>query len=528
MVTLAPESRELFDSASPYLWSLARDSQGTLYAGGGGANAKLFAIPLGGKGKVLAELDALEVHAMAVDAKDRVYFATSPDGKVYRLGAGGKPEVFYDPKTKYIWAMAFDSKGDLFVATGDHGEIHRVTPDGKGQVFFQTDETHVRSLAFDGAGSLIAGTDPGGLVLRISQDGAGFVLYQLSKREVTAVAVARDGAIYAAGVGNKQPGAGAPGLPPSLPAVPVGDPGRREEHVVGGDQVVGGEHAVQVVARIQRTAAFGVVPRRELAEDDPAQALQRARGDDALRRPPDAQHQVDPGAVPRGHDGAGHIAVGDQVDPGAGGPDLGDQLGVPGAIQDHHGDVLRGTALAPGHGPDVGGGGRVEVDHAGRLGPGDQLGHVEDGRRVVHGTAARHGQDRDRVRHAVGDSRVPSIGSTATSQAAPVPSPTSSPLNSIGAWSFSPSPMTTTPCIETELISIRIAFTAAPSAPFLSPRPTHRAAAIDAASVTRASSSARFRSGAWLGGSCACCSAVISESLPPGGNNDPIQASRPA
>ena len=77
-------------------------------------------------------------------------------------------------------------------------------------------------------------------------------------------------------------------------------------------------------------------------------------------------------------------------------------------------------------------------------------------------------------------SRVPSIGSTATSQAGPVPSPTSSPLNSIGAWSFSPSPMTTTPRIDTELISIRIAFTAAPSAPFLSPRPTHRAAAIDA------------------------------------------------
>ncbi len=93
-------------------------------------------------------------------------------------------------------------------------------------------------------------------------------------------------------------------------------------------------------------------------------------------------------------------------------------------------------------------------------------------------------------------SRVPSIGSTATSQAAPVPSPTSSPLNSIGAWSFSPSPMTTTPRIDTELISIRIAFTAAPSAPFLSPRPTHRAAAMAAASVTRASSRARLRSGA--------------------------------
>src|ERR1700722_11346360 len=97
-------------------------------------------------------------------------------------------------------------------------------------------------------------------------------------------------------------------------------------------------------------------------------------------------------------------------------------------------------------------------------------------------------------------SRVPSIGSTATSTAGPVPSPTSSPLNSIGAWSFSPSPMTTTPRMDTELMSVRIALTAAPSAPFLSPRPTQRAAAIAAASVTRASSSARFLFGACCAG----------------------------
>ena len=55
------------------------------------------------------------------------------------------------------------------------------------------------------------GTEPGGLVVRVSPAGEGFVLYQMSKREVTAVAVARDGAIYAAAVGNKQ--GGGPGLP---------------------------------------------------------------------------------------------------------------------------------------------------------------------------------------------------------------------------------------------------------------------------------------------------------------------------
>ena len=91
---------------------------------------------------------------------------------------------------------------------------------------------------------------------------------------------------------------------------------------------------------------------------------------------------------------------------------------------------------------------------------------------------------------------VPSIGSTATSHSGPVPSPTSSPLNSIGALSFSPSPITTTPRMPTVEIRVRIALTATPSAPFLSPRPTHRPAAIAAASVTRTSSRARLRSGA--------------------------------
>ena len=44
---------------------------------------------------------------------------------------------------------------------------------------------------------------------------------------------------------------------------------------------------------------------------------------------------------------------------------------------------------------------------------------------------------------------VPSIGSTATSHSGPVPSPTCSPLKSIGALSFSPSPITTMPLMPT-------------------------------------------------------------------------------
>ncbi|MCC6389932.1 MAG: hypothetical protein IT167_04965 [Bryobacterales bacterium] len=205
---LAPMFREIYDASTAYLWAVGEDSKGNVYVGGGSAGAstaKLFQVEPSGKGKVLAELEGLEIHAIAVDKQDRVYAATSPDGKVYRVGSDGKAAVFYDPKAKYIWGMAFDSKGDLFIATGDEGKVHKVGADGKGGVFFQTEDTHARSLAVDGRGNLIVGTEPGGLILRVSPGGEGFVVYQSAKREITAVAVAKDGTVYAAGVGNKTP-----------------------------------------------------------------------------------------------------------------------------------------------------------------------------------------------------------------------------------------------------------------------------------------------------------------------------------
>ena len=207
-LTTAPILRELYDPSVAFLWAIARDSKGNLYAGGGavgGTKAKLIVVDSSGKGRTLTELDGMVIQAVAIDKQDRVYAATSPDGKVYRVDASGKAEVFYDPQAKYIWALAFSSRGDLFVATGDQGEIHRVAPNGAGSVFYKTEEAHVRSMAIDARDNLIAGTDPSGLILRVGQDGRGFVLYEGAKREITAVAVAADGSVYAAAAGNKTP-----------------------------------------------------------------------------------------------------------------------------------------------------------------------------------------------------------------------------------------------------------------------------------------------------------------------------------
>ena len=220
-LTPAPILRQVQDASTTFLWAIARDSKGILYAGGGGVSgskAKLIAIDNQGRTRSM-ELDGMAVQALAIDKQNRVYAATTPDGKIYRLDSGGEPKVFYDPKAKYIWALAFSKAGDLYVATGDTGEIHKVSEKGEGSVFYRSEETNVRSLAIDANDNVIAGTDASGLVLRITPKGEGFVLYEAPKREITAVMVAPDGAIYAAGTGNK--GAAAPAPAAAAPAQPA-------------------------------------------------------------------------------------------------------------------------------------------------------------------------------------------------------------------------------------------------------------------------------------------------------------------
>jgi hypothetical protein len=219
-VSLSPAMVEVFDAQTPYLWTIVEDSKGNLYAAGGGPgseSAKLITVDAAGKGKVVTDFEGASVYALAINAKDEVFAATSPNGKVYKI-TGGKPVVFYDPKQTYVWGMAFDRQGNLYLATGDQGEIHKVDANGAGKLFFKSDESHARSIAVDKRGNVIVGTEPGGLVLRVSQDGTGFVIYQSQKREITALTVGPKDEIYVAGVGMKQsPGGSTTGVTPVAP-----------------------------------------------------------------------------------------------------------------------------------------------------------------------------------------------------------------------------------------------------------------------------------------------------------------------
>ena len=244
---LAPAFQALYTTPSTYVWALAADGTGAVFAAAG-SPARVYRITPDGKAAVIFEPQELQVQALVVDRSGLLYAATSPDGKVYKIehtGTPGKPaatktdqetmatvdpsyksSVFFDPKTKYIWDLAIDPQDQLYIATGDRGEIYRVNRAGQGSLFFKSDEAHIRVLGFDSKGNLLAGSDGSGLVYRISPTGEGFVLYSAPKKEITALAVDAAGNIYAAGVGEKRTGAPPPAPQPQpQPAQPQGPGG---------------------------------------------------------------------------------------------------------------------------------------------------------------------------------------------------------------------------------------------------------------------------------------------------------------
>ncbi len=243
---LAPAFTALSTTPSTYIWSIAADREGNLFAAAG-SPARVYRITPDGKSTVIFEPQELQVQALVVDKNGVIYAATNPDGKVYKIDdhpasankgsddkratdkrSTDKPagdslwssSVYFEPGTKYIWDLVLDDGGNLYVATGDHGQIFRVTPKGEHSVFFQSDEAHIRVMAFDNKGNLIAGSDGSGLVYRISPGGEGFVLYSAPKKEITALAIDKTGNIYAAGVGEKHGGTGVPGFSSPVISMP--------------------------------------------------------------------------------------------------------------------------------------------------------------------------------------------------------------------------------------------------------------------------------------------------------------------
>ena len=227
-----PGLTELLTTPSTFVWALATDKSGAVFAATGSPATVLHLSPQRDqKPFTLFETKDLSIQALRLGPDGALYAATVPSGRVYKLNpaastkldessatvvfdaakidqAAGQSKTDPAPSAQshYIWDLTFDSAGRLYIATGNPGAIYRVDPakpDSAPELFFKSDEAHIRALAWDLKGNLLAGSDGSGLVYRIDPQGKGYVLFEAPRREITAIAVNPKGTIYAACVGDK-------------------------------------------------------------------------------------------------------------------------------------------------------------------------------------------------------------------------------------------------------------------------------------------------------------------------------------
>lgn len=221
---LGPATELVYETETPFLWSLLALPDGTLFTGSGN-DGKVFKVDPQGKGSTFFDSSELEVHALAPAPDGGIYVGTSPDGKIYKIDRNGKSTTFFSSDDKYIWALAVDTRGNLYAGTGDKGIVYKITPDGKSSTFYKTSASHAMALAFDRSGNLIVGTGTPGKVLRVDADGKAFMLLDSPFQEIRAVRFDDKGMLYVAAISGRGGAAGgssdAPVVTPSEPRAPI-------------------------------------------------------------------------------------------------------------------------------------------------------------------------------------------------------------------------------------------------------------------------------------------------------------------
>ncbi len=196
----APVKTLLLDTGEPFVWSAARDSQGSLYLGTGN-DGKIFKLTAQGDSTLILDVDELFIFALLVDKKDNVYAATSPNGKVYKITTLGESSIFFDPDAAYIWDLALDAQDNILIATGEPGSVTSVSPQGKSTTVLEAEENHVRTLLVDDK-TIYAGTSGRGFVYRLTADADPFVIFDPQMEEVNQLLPGRDGYLYASAFGQ--------------------------------------------------------------------------------------------------------------------------------------------------------------------------------------------------------------------------------------------------------------------------------------------------------------------------------------
>lgn len=238
-----------------YIWSLALDAGGGLYAGTG-EQGRVYRIDEDGGAHLLAELEEAHVMALAVDGSGRLIAGTEPGGRVYRISSDGTISVLHDSPYGEVNTLLVGEDGAVFAgalsgprrgarggragtagasmpsssagAPDDPGGgpmlnavqvtasaetadrpsvgnfatggsvVFRIDPDGRVEEWWRSGTDVGLSLAMRGENELLIGTGSSGRLYSVRERGVGTLLNELQESQITALSPdASDGVVVA-------------------------------------------------------------------------------------------------------------------------------------------------------------------------------------------------------------------------------------------------------------------------------------------------------------------------------------------
>ena len=204
-----------FDPGDRYIWSLAVDKAGNVFAATGDKGI-IYKITPDGKGTTFYATKATHAMTLAFDRDGQLLAGTESPGRVFRLDASGKPFVLLDSSYNEIHTLRVDSRGNIYVAAvggrgpggGDRGPAPApsvpapapLTPNVSTEITVVAVGDAVVTTSPQGAPapSGRGGAAPAGALYRILPDGAWDLLWESRADTPYDVAVDADGSILVA------------------------------------------------------------------------------------------------------------------------------------------------------------------------------------------------------------------------------------------------------------------------------------------------------------------------------------------
>jgi hypothetical protein len=213
----APSMRTLLTGEVAYVWSLAPDGRGGVYAGTG-SDGRVYHLTSDGVATLIGETLEYELFALIADRSGTLYFSGAPNGTVMRLRGNDPVETVVDLPQGVVWDLLLSPSGELYAAGGDTGDIYRISPDGRAESIGRVPDAHVVSLAWWGQ-RILCGTDGRGLLAAFDPATRTVsVLYDTAQEEVVAILQLGDRILFAA---NGEEGAPAEPTESSSGSLPV-------------------------------------------------------------------------------------------------------------------------------------------------------------------------------------------------------------------------------------------------------------------------------------------------------------------